>query len=273
MPYTDTLYEILKNRVLVIAGPMGTNIQRLNLSEKDFRGNQFINHPTDLKGNIDLLSITNPEVVSRVHRQLLEAGADIIETNTFNANKVSQADYGLEAICYQLNYESAKILRKLADEFSLANPEKPRFVAGVLGPTNKTASMSPDVNNAALRSITYDYLVDTYKEAVSGLLDGGVDLLLIETIFDTLNGKAALFAIERTFRERNIKIPVMVSGTIVDASGRNLSGQTIEAFLRSMSHLEILSIGLNCSLGARQLYPYLDRITLLCQCTSKCRSS
>jgi 5-methyltetrahydrofolate--homocysteine methyltransferase len=261
MPYTDTLYEILKNRVLVIAGPMGTNIQRLNLSEKDFRGNQFINHPTDLKGNIDLLSITNPEVVSRVHRQLLEAGADIIETNTFNANKVSQADYGLEAICYQLNYESAKILRKLADEFSLANPEKPRFVAGVLGPTNKTASMSPDVNNAALRSITYDYLVDTYKEAVSGLLDGGVDLLLIETIFDTLNGKAALFAIERTFRERNIKIPVMVSGTIVDASGRNLSGQTIEAFLRSMSHLEILSIGLNCSLGARQLYPYLDRIS------------
>jgi len=215
----------------------------------------------DLKGNNDVLSITKPEIVALIHRQLLEAGADIIETNTFNANRVSQADYGLEKICYKLNYESAKILRKLADEFSKKNPDKPRFVAGVLGPTNKTASLSPDVNNPALRSITWDYLAVTYKEASRGLLDGGADLLLIETIFDTLNGKAALFAVESVFKERNIRIPVMVSGTIVDASGRTLSGQTVEAFLRSFSHLEILSIGLNCSLGARQLYPYLERIS------------
>ena len=261
MPDTDSIYEILKNRVLVIAGPMGTNIHRLNLSEKDFRGEQFKDHPMDLKGNNDVLSITKPEIVALIHRQLLEAGADIIETNTFNANRISQADYGLEKICYKLNYESAKILRKLADEFSKNNPDKPRFVAGVLGPTNKTASLSPDVNNPALRSITWDYLADTYKEASRGLLDGGADLLLIETIFDTLNGKAALFAVESVFKERNIRIPVMVSGTIVDASGRTLSGQTVEAFLRSFSHLEILSIGLNCSLGARQLYPYLERIS------------
>ena len=261
MPETESLYEILKNRVLVIAGPMGTNIQLLNLSEKDFRGKQFKNHPTDLKGNYDILSITKPEVVEHVHRQLLEAGTDIIETNTFNANRISQSDYGLEAICYRMNYESAKLLKKLADEFSQKNPDKPRFVAGVLGPTNKTTSLSPDVNNPALRSITYDYLADTYKEATRGLMDGGVDLLLIETIFDTLNGKAALFAIESVFKEKNIRIPIMVSGTIVDASGRTLSGQTIEAFLRSVTHSDILSIGLNCSLGAKELYPYLDRIS------------
>ena len=196
MPVTDSIYEILKNRVLVIAGPMGTNIQLLNLSEEDFRGDQYKNHPTDLKGNNDVLSLTKPEIVARIHRQLLEAGADIIETNTFNANRVSQADYGLEEISYRMNYESAKILRKLADEFSKRDPDKPRFVAGVLGPTNKTASLSPDVNNPAFRSITFDYLVETYKEASRGLLDGGSDLLLIETVFDTLNGKAALFAVE-----------------------------------------------------------------------------
>ncbi len=261
MPDSDALCEILKNRVLVIAGPMGTNIQQLNLSEKDFRSERFKDHPTDLKGNNDVLSITRPDIISQIHRQLLEAGADIIETNTFNANRISQADYGLEEICYELNEASAKIVRKLADEFSRKHPDKPRFVAGVLGPTNKTASLSPDVHNPAYRHVTYDYLVETYQEAALGLIDGDVDLLLIETIFDTLNGKAALYAIESVFTEKNIRIPVMVSGTIVDASGRNLSGQTVEAFLRSVSHPDILSIGLNCSLGARQLYPYLDRIS------------
>ncbi len=261
MPDADSIYEILKNRVLVIAGPMGTNIQLLNLSEKDFRGEQFRNHPVDLKGNNDILSITQPEVVANIHRRLLDAGTDIIETNTFNANRISQSDYGLEEICHSLNYESARLLRKVADETTRSNPGKPRFVAGVLGPTNKTASLSPDVSNPALRSVTFDYLVKTYQEAALGLLEGGVDLLLIETIFDTLNGKAAFYAIESVFKEKNLRIPVMVSGTIVDASGRTLSGQTVEAFLRSLSHTNILSIGLNCSLGAKQLYPYLGRIS------------
>lgn len=261
MPDSGLLHKILKNRVLVIAGPMGTNIQRMNPSEKDFRGEYFKNHKIDLKGNYDVLSITQPEIVENVHRQLLDAGTDIIETNTFNANRISQSDYGLQDICYKLNYESAKLLKKLAVEFSRNHPDKPRFAAGVLGPTNKTASLSPDVNNPALRSVTYDYLADTYKEATRGLLDGGADLLLIETIFDTLNGKAALYAIESVFEEKNLRVPVMVSGTIVDASGRTLSGQTVEAFLTSVSHSDILSIGLNCSLGARQLYPYLERIS------------
>jgi 5-methyltetrahydrofolate--homocysteine methyltransferase len=261
MPDTDSLFKILKNRVLVIAGPMGTNIQQLNLSEEDFRGEQFKDHPVDLKGNNDLLSITQPEVVGNIHRRLLDAGADIIETNTFNANRISQSDYGLEKICHSLNCESARLLRKVAEEFTRSNPGKPRFVAGVLGPTNKTASLSPDVSNPALRSVTFDYLVETYQEAALGLLEGGVDLLLIETIFDTLNGKAALYAIESIFEEKNLRIPIMVSGTIVDASGRTLSGQTVEAFLRSVSHTDILSIGLNCSLGAGQLHPYLSRIS------------
>ncbi|MFO7656003.1 MAG: methionine synthase [Bacteroidales bacterium] len=261
MNQVQKLHKELQTRVLVIAGPMGTNIQRLQLTEEDFRGDSYKNHHIDLKGNIDILSITNPEPVENTHRQFLEAGADIILTNTFNANKVSQADYGLEGICYRLNYESAKLLKKLADEFTLKNPDKPRFVSGVLGPTNKTASMSPDVNNPAFRAITYDYLAEAYQEATKGLIDGGVDIILIETIFDTLNGKAALFAIDTVFKERGVNLPVMISGTIVDASGRTLSGQTIEAFFHSFSHLDILSIGLNCSLGARQLQPYLDRIS------------
>ncbi len=261
MTQKETINQILEDRVLVIAGPMGTNIQREKLSEEDFRGELYKNHKIDLKGNNDLLSITKPEIVKKIQRQFFEAGADIVETNTFNANKVSQADYGLESISYKLNFEAARLLKKIAEEFTTLNPQKPRFVAGVIGPTNKTASLSPDVNNPALRSITYDYLVETYKEAAEGLVEGGADILLIETIFDTLNGKAALFAIDTVFKEKNINLPIMVSGTIVDASGRNLSGQTVEAFLRSVSHLDILSVGLNCSLGAKQLYPYLDRIS------------
>lgn len=257
----SNIYQELKKRVLVISGPMGTNIQRLNLTEEDFRGTEFKDHPVDVKGNNDLLSITNPDIIRKIHWEFLNAGTDIIETNTFNANKVSQADYSLENICYRLNYESAKLVRNLANKFTAINPSKPRFVAGVLGPTNKTASLSPDVNNPAARSITFDYLVETYTEATLGLLDGGVNLLLLETIFDTLNAKAALFAIENVFKSKNIEVPVMVSGTITDASGRTLSGQTVEAFLRSVSHLNILSIGLNCSLGAKQLYPYLERIS------------
>lgn len=257
----SNIYQELKKRVLVISGPMGTNIQRLNLREEDFRGTEFKDHPVDVKGNNDLLSITNPDIIRKIHWEFLNAGTDIIETNTFNANKVSQADYSLENICYRLNYESAKLVRTLANKFTAINPSKPRFVAGVLGPTNKTASLSPDVNNPAARSITFDYLVETYTEATLGLLDGGVNLLLLETIFDTLNAKAALFAIENVFKSKNLEVPVMVSGTITDASGRTLSGQTVEAFLRSVSHLNILSIGLNCSLGAKQLYPYLERIS------------
>ena len=261
MSRTDLLYKTLKERVLVIAGPMGTNVQRLNLPEDDFRGELYKNHPVDLKSNTDILSITNPGIVTGIHRQLLEAGADIIETNTFNANRVSQSDYELEDICYKLNFESARLLKKLADEFTLKNPDKPRFVAGVIGPTNKTTSLSPDVNNPAKRTVTFDYLAETYMESARGLIDGGSDLLLLETIFDTLNGKAALFAIDNVFDEKNIKIPIMVSGTIVDASGRTLSGQTIEAFLRSLSRADILSVGLNCSLGAHQLYPYISRLS------------
>ncbi len=261
MNTSDPIYNELGKRILIIAGPMGTNVQNLKLTEEDFRGNEFKDHPVDLRGDIDLLSLTRPDAIAKIHRDFLEAGADIVETNTFNANRISQSDYGLESIAYRLNYESAKLLRGIVDEFTTGDPDRPRFVAGVLGPTNKTASLSPDVNNPAVRSVTYDYLMQTYSEAVEGLLDGGADLLLLETVFDTLNAKAALFAIENTFIKKALKIPVMVSGTIVDASGRTLSGQTVEAFMRSVSHMDILSIGLNCSLGAKQLVPYVNRIS------------
>ncbi|HNP08808.1 MAG TPA: homocysteine S-methyltransferase family protein [Cyclobacteriaceae bacterium] len=255
-----TIQEILKNRIMVLDGAMGTMIQRYTLSEEDFRGERFKNHKYPLKGNNDLLSLTQPGIIKDIHRQYFEAGADIVETNTFSGTSVAQADYHLEDIVYDLNYESAKIAKEIANEITRQNPDKPRFVAGALGPTNKTASLSPDVNNPGYRAITFDGLKEAYKEQARGLIDGGADLLLVETIFDTLNAKIALFGIQELFEEMKKEIPIMVSGTITDASGRTLSGQTTEAFLISVSHVPLLSIGLNCALGASQLRPYLQTL-------------
>jgi len=251
----------LKKRILILDGAMGTMLQRYQFSEDDFCGKRFKNHPSPLKGNNDLLSITRPEAIEEVHRMYLEAGADIIETNTFSGTTIAMADYGLEDLVYELNFESAKIARKVADEFTAKNPGKPRFVAGSIGPTNKTASLSPDVNRPEYRAVTFLELKNAYKQQTEALIDGGVDVLLVETIFDTLNAKAALFAIEEVKEEKNISIPVMISGTITDASGRTLSGQTVEAFLISVSHIPLLSVGFNCALGADQLKPYLKRLS------------
>jgi len=254
------IQEAIKNRILVLDGAMGTMLQRHNFSEEDFRGKRFKEFPYSLKGNNDLLSITQPEAIREVHKLYFEAGADIVETNTFSGTTIGMADYHLEDLVYELNFESAKIAREVADEFTAKNPAKPRFVAGSIGPTNRTASMSPDVNDPGFRAVTFDDLRIAYKQQVEALLDGGVDLLLVETIFDTLNAKAALFAIEEVKDERKIDIPIMVSGTITDASGRTLSGQTVEAFLISISHIPLLSVGFNCALGADQLKPYLKTL-------------
>ena len=253
--------DILKDRILVLDGAMGTMLQRYKFEEKDFRGERFKDWPSDLKGNNDLLSLTQPQAIADVHRAYLDAGADIIETNTFSGTTIAMADYGMEELVYELNYESAKIAKQVALEYTEMDPGKPRFVAGSMGPTNKTASMSPDVNDPGYRAISFDELRKAYKQQVEALLDGGADLLLVETIFDTLNAKAALFAIEEVKDERNIEVPVMVSGTITDASGRTLSGQTAEAFLISVSHIPILSVGFNCALGAKQLVPHLEVIS------------
>lgn len=249
--------DILKQRILVLDGAMGTMIQRHKLEESDFRGEILKDHPHPLKGNNDLLSITRPDIIKDIHRMYFEAGSDIVETNTFGSTWVAQADYHLEHLVYKINFESAKIAREVADEFTKREPHKPRFVAGSMGPTTKLASMSPDVNNPGFRAITFDQLVDAFKEQARGLVDGGSDTLLLETITDTLNVKAALFAIQDLFEETGKAIPVMVSGTITDASGRILSGQTPEAFLISVSHVPLLSVGLNCALGASALRPYL----------------
>ncbi len=255
------IQEEIKKRILVLDGAMGTMLQRYNFSEEDFRGERFKDFPYSLKGNNDLLSITQPQAIKDIHAQYFEAGADIVETNTFSGTTIGMADYHLEDIVYELNFQSAKIAREVADEFTAKNPEKPRFVAGSIGPTNRTASMSPDVNDPGYRAVTFDDLRIAYKQQVEALLDGGVDLLLVETIFDTLNAKAALFAIEEVKDERKIDIPIMVSGTITDASGRTLSGQTVEAFLISISHIPLLSVGFNCALGAHQLKPYLKQLS------------
>lgn len=252
--------EILKNRILVLDGAMGTMIQRHSLEEKDFRGERFKDHPHPLKGNNDLLSLTRPDIIKEIHSKYFEAGADIAETNTFSSTSIAQADYKLEHIVYELNYESAKLAKEVAAEFTKREPDKPRFVAGSMGPTNRTASLSPDVNDPGFRAVTFDQLMESYYEQARGLMDGGADILLVETIFDTLNAKAALFAIEKLFSETGKKVPVMVSGTITDASGRTLSGQTVEAFLYSVNHLELLSIGFNCALGAKQLRPHISTI-------------
>ena len=250
--------EILKERILIIDGAMGTMIQEYKLEEEDFKGERFKDKAQSLKGNNDLLSITRPDIIETIHRKYFEAGADIIETNTFSGTTIAQADYQLEEAVYDINYLSAKIAKKVAEEFTAKDPAKPRFVAGAMGPTNKTASLSPNVNDPGYRAITFDELVKAYSEQTKALIDGGVDIILIETVFDTLNAKAAVFAVQEVFDQMNVELPIMVSGTITDASGRTLSGQTTDAFLISLSHVPLLSIGLNCALGAKQLRPYLQ---------------
>ena len=262
----NNIKKILKDRILIMDGAMGTMIQSYNLEEVDFHGNLFVNHSVNLEGNNDLLSLTRPDVIEEIHSKYLEAGADIISTNTFNATSISQADYQTESYATQINYESAKIARRVADTFTKQTPNKPRFVIGVLGPTNRTASISPKVEDPSFRNITFDNLVEAYTESTRALINGGVDFLMVETIFDTLNAKATLFAIQSVFEEIGKEIPVMVSGTITDASGRTLSGQTLEAFYYSIKHFPLLSVGLNCALGAKQLYPYIEELSRLSNC-------
>ncbi|WP_044402763.1 homocysteine S-methyltransferase family protein [Lacinutrix sp. Hel_I_90] len=255
-----SIKDEIQKRILVLDGAMGTMLQQYNFSEADFRGERFKAYPSSLKGNNDLLSLTQPSAIADIHRKYFEAGADIVETNTFSGTTIAMADYNMEDLVYELNYESAKIAKQVAQEFTNKEPNKPRFVAGSIGPTNRTASLSPDVNRPEYRAITFEALRKAYKQQVEALIDGGVDVLLVETIFDTLNAKAALFAIEEVKEERDLNIPIMISGTITDASGRTLSGQTVEAFLTSISHIELLSVGFNCALGAQQLQPYLKRL-------------
>ncbi|MCW8812467.1 MAG: methionine synthase [Chlorobium sp.] len=258
----ETFKKLLAERILVLDGAMGTMIQHHNLSEEDFRGERFKNHTHDLKGNNDLLSITQPEIIKGIHRAYFEAGADIIETNTFNGTPISQADYHTELLTYEINFESAKIAKKVAEEFNKKNPNKPRFVAGALGPTNKALSLSPNVNDPGYRAVTFDEMVNAYYEQTRGLVDGGADIILIETIFDTLNSKAAIIAVQKYLDEKGSELPLMISGTIVDQSGRTLSGQTVEAFYISVSHAKnLLSIGLNCSLGAKQMRPFVEDLS------------
>ena len=256
----SNIHDVLKDKILILDGAMGTMLQNCNFSEEDYRGQRFKDYPSNLKGNNDLLSLTQPEAVSDIHKSYIEAGADIVETNTFSSTSIAMADYNMENLVDELNLESARIAREVTTAYTLKNPDKPRFVAGSMGPTNKTASLSPDVNKPEYRAVTFSDLRKAYKQQAKSLINGGVDLLLVETVFDTLNAKAALFAIEETKEELDVDIPVMLSGTITDASGRTLSGQTVEAFLTSVSHIPLFSVGLNCALGANQLFPYLKRL-------------
>ena len=257
----NDILSIAKHKILVLDGAMGTMIQRHKLEELDFRKNWFEGHNSPLKGNNDLLSLTRPDIIKDIHSAYFQSGADIVETNTFSGTSIAQSDYGLEKYVYDINFQSAKIAKEIALKFTNKEPNKPRFVAGSIGPTNRTASISPDVNDPGFRNTSFDELNIAYQELVAALLDGGVDLLLIETVFDTLNAKAALFAVEEVFQKQNKSVPVMVSGTITDASGRTLTGQTTEAFLISMSHFPLFSIGLNCALGAADMQPYLKTLS------------
>lgn len=252
------ILELLEDRILVLDGAMGTMLQQYGFGEEDYRGARFVDWPVSLKGNNDLLSITQPEALAKVHEAYFEAGADIIETNTFSATRIAMADYNMEDLAYEINLAASRVARKVADSYTAKNRNKPRFVAGSMGPTNRTASLSPDVEDPGFRAVNFDQLRVSYKEQAEGLIEGGADILLVETVFDTLNAKAALFAIEEVKEEKRSDIPVMVSGTITDASGRTLSGQTAEAFLISVSHIPLLSVGFNCALGAEQLRPYLE---------------
>ena len=264
--------EILKERILIIDGAMGTMIQRHNLEEEDYRGERFKDWHTDVKGNNDLLSITQPQIIQNIHELYLEAGADIIETNTFSSTTIAQADYDMQALAYELNVSSAQCARHAADKYTTLNPAKPRFVAGAIGPLNKTLSLSPDVNNPGFRAVTFDEVAAAYTEQISGLVDGGVDIILVETIFDTLNAKAAIYAIKNYFRKnplsggRGAELPIMISGTITDASGRTLSGQTLEAFYISVMHASPLSVGLNCALGAQEMRPHVEELSAIANC-------
>lgn len=262
----EQLATLAQERILVLDGAMGTMIQRHKLTEEDFQNEALRDHTHPLQGNNDLLSITRPDIIRDIHRVYFEAGADIAETNTFSSTRIAQADYGLEHLVYELNYESSRLAREVADEFTEREPDKPRFVAGSLGPTNKTASLSPDVNDPGFRGVTFDELVDAYTEQIHGLVEGGVDLLLIETVFDTLNAKAALFAVNSYLEDHGLDLPIMVSGTITDASGRTLSGQTTEAFWTSVMHGDLFSVGLNCALGAKDLTPYLKELSQHAYC-------
>lgn len=258
--------QLLNHRILIIDGAMGTMIQRHKLSEADYRGERFADWHTDVKGNNDLLSITQPGIVIGIHKEYLDAGADIIETNTFSSTSIAQADYDMQSLAYELNVASARCARKAADEFTAKDPAKPRFVAGAIGPLNKTLSLSPDVNNPGYRAVTFDEVVTAYTEQIRGLVDGGVDILLIETIFDTLNAKAAIFAAKEYFRQTGTVKEIMISGTITDASGRTLSGQTLEAFYNSVRHARPLSVGLNCALGATQMRPHIEELSQIAEC-------
>ncbi len=255
------LTEILKKRILILDGAMGTMIQRHNLTEKDYRGKRFKDFHQSLKGNNDLLSMTQPEIIKQIHLDYLKAGADIIETNTFNANRISMIDYDMVNLVEELNRSSARLALEAAAEITAQNPEKPRFVAGSIGPTNRTASISPDVNDPGFRNVDYDELVETYKEQTIPLLEEGVHAILVETIFDTLNAKAAFYGVMEAMDETGIQVPLMASGTITDRSGRTLSGQTTEAFLISLMHIPLLSIGLNCALGATDMIPYVETLS------------
>jgi 5-methyltetrahydrofolate--homocysteine methyltransferase len=257
----DALKREAKQRILILDGAMGTMIQRYKLDEAGYRGQRFKGFARDLKGNNDLLVLTQPKIIREIHDAYLEAGADIIETNTFNAQAISQADYGLEDVAYEINVAAARIARESAEAWTEKTPDRPRFVAGAIGPTNRTASISPDVNNPGFRNVSFDALVDAYTAQTRGLIEGGADTILIETVFDTLNAKAAGFAVEQVFDDWGVELPIMISGTITDLSGRNLSGQTPEAFWYSMQHLKPFSIGLNCSFGAEQLRPSVDAMS------------
>ncbi|MBV5300319.1 MAG: homocysteine S-methyltransferase family protein, partial [Methylococcales bacterium] len=262
MNKTDLLKQQLAERILFLDGAMGTMIQGYKLDEKDYRGERFSNWDVDLKGNNDLLSLTQPDIIKAIHRAYFAAGSDIVETNTFNSTTIAMADYKMESLAYEMNVASAKIAREVADEFE--TQQRPRFVAGVLGPTNRTASMSPDVNDPGFRNIFFDDLVIAYTEATKGLIDGGADIILIETVFDTLNAKAAIFAVENVFDSLGYSLPVMISGTITDASGRTLSGQTVGAFWNSLKHVKPISFGFNCALGATELRQYIAELSRIC---------
>ncbi|MFL2581706.1 MAG: homocysteine S-methyltransferase family protein [Flavobacteriales bacterium] len=251
----------LESRILVLDGAMGSLIQTYKLEEEDFRGERFKEHSHPLKGNNDLLALVRPDVLKEIHSLYLEAGADILETNTFSGTTIAQADYALEDAVYDINFHSARIAKEVVNEFTQKTPNKPRYVAGAIGPTNRTLSISPDVNDPGFRAVTWDEMVLAYKEQTTALIDGGIDIVLVETIFDTLNAKACLYAIDEVFEEKGIKLPIMVSGTITDASGRTLSGQTADAFVTSVSHIDLLSVGLNCALGANMMKPYLEIIS------------
>lgn len=260
----SNIKQLLDQRILIIDGAMGTMIQRYKLAEEDYRGERFKDWPSDLRGNNDLLSLTQPDIVREIHGKYLEAGADIIETNTFNAQRVSLADYGMESLAYEINIAAARLAKEATAQFSSVAP---KFVAGALGPLNKTLSLSPDVNNPGFRALTFDEAMEAYYEQVKGLVEGGVDLLLIETIFDTLNAKAAIFAIKKYFRDtKKQELPILISGTITDASGRTLSGQTLEAFYTSIRHAKPLSVGLNCALGAKEMRPHIEELSQIASC-------